>query len=67
MNRGNEGEPDFDVKVEKYDKWKKDKEPLMREWSDINKEFKQHSEEGKPMSIDLIRESNSSGKNIKYG
>lgn len=56
MNRGEEGQPDFDVKVRQYDKWKKEKEPLMNEWSSINKEFKQHGEEGRSHSIDDIRE-----------
>lgn len=56
MNRGEEGQPDFDEKVVQYDKWKRAKEPLMNEWSKINKEFKQHGEECRPHSIDDIRE-----------
>ena len=56
MNRGEEGQPDFDNKVQIYDKWKKDKEPLMKEWNEINREFKKQGEEGRPHSIDDIRE-----------
>jgi len=56
MNRGEEGEPDFDNKVARYDKWKKNKEPLMKEFSEINREFKKQGEEGRPHSIDDIRE-----------
>lgn len=66
MNRGEEGEPVFDTRVEQYDKWKKEKEPLMQEWNQINREFKKQGEEGKPMSIDVIRDSTFNGKNIKY-
>lgn len=66
MNRGNEGEPEFTAKVEKYDSWKKDNEPKMSEWGKINREFKKHGEEGKPFSMDVIREAKVSGKNIKY-
>lgn len=66
MNKGNEGEPEFDKRVSDYDKWKKKKEPLMREWSDVNKTFKKHGEEGKPLSIDFIREELSTGKKVKY-
>lgn len=66
MNSGEEGEPAFDEKVSYYDKWKKDNEPKMREWSDLNKEFKAHGEEGKPMSVDSVRESKTKGKDIKY-
>ena len=56
MNKGEEGNPDFDAKVEKYNKWKDKKESLMKEWSEINREFKQHGEEGRPHSMDDIRE-----------
>jgi len=56
MNKGEEGQPNFDIKVQRYDQWKKEKEPLMKEWSSINKEFKQHGEEGRPHSVDDIRE-----------
>src|SRR3990167_4001182 len=55
MNRGDEGEPDFDERVARYDKWKEEKEPLMREFHEINKEFKRHNEEGRPHSIDDLR------------
>ena len=55
MNRGEEGDPDFQKKVEQYDNWKKEKEPLMKDWHDINREFKKHGEEGRKHSIDNLR------------
>jgi len=55
MNNGNEGEPAFDAKVQRYDKWKKKNEPKMREFSEINKEFKKQGEEGRKHSIDNLR------------
>ena len=55
MNRGSEGEPEFDARVEKYDKWKGKNQSNMNEFHDINKEFKKHGEEGRPHSIDDIR------------
>jgi hypothetical protein len=50
-------------RVTEYDQWKRTKgqvgktnEDKMREWSEINKEFKQHNEEGRPQNVDMIRE-----------
>ena len=63
MNRGNEGEPEFDKKVQNYDKWKKEKEPLMKDWGKINREFKKHGEESRPHSIDNLRPE---GKKLVY-
>lgn len=56
MQRDCKTEADEKKRVADYDKWKKKNEPKMREWSDINKKFKENKEEGKPQSIDAIRE-----------
>ena len=61
MNRGNEGEPEFDARVEKYCQWEAYNKPRMNEWNEINREFKAKGEEGRVHSIDDIRE----GK-VKY-
>lgn len=55
MNRGEEGEPDFDARVEKYSQWATAKDKKIREWLDINREFKKHNEEGKVHSLDDLR------------
>ncbi len=55
MNRGTEGEPEFDAKVTRYDKWKGVNEPKMKEFSEINREFKKQGEEGRKHSIDNLR------------
>lgn len=55
MNRGNEGEPEFEAKVARYDGWKEVNEPKMKEFSEINREFKKHKEEGRRHSIDDLR------------
>jgi len=66
MNRGDEGEPEFDSRVQKYDKWREKNEPRMREWSEINRSFKQNQEEGRPQSVDSIREQLVTGKQVRY-
>lgn len=55
MNSGDEDSPEFKEQVERYDVWKKSKEKDMAEWSKINREFKQHGEEGRPHCIDQLR------------
>lgn len=67
MMRGHNGDGNEDRQTEKYDQWKQGgNEGRMKEWSDINREFKTNGEEGKVMSIDSVRDSNERGKNIKY-
>ena len=61
MSRGQmmKGETKFmnhDEQVAQYDKWRNANEGNMREWSDINKEFKKNGEEGRVHSIDDIRD-----------
>ena len=63
MNRGNEGEPEFDARVQRYSRWSKDKDKDIREFQEINREFKKHGEEGRPISLDNLRPD---GKKLKY-
>lgn len=55
-------------RVADYDRWKAEKrkgltnEQCMREWSDINREFKRRKEEGQVHTVDDLRES----KSVKY-
>ena len=55
-------------RVKDYDKWKDTpgngvtNNQRMKEWSDINREFKKRGEEGRVHTMDDVR----SGKNIKY-
>ena len=63
------GESEFmshDEQVSKYDQWQRANDKNMTEYLEINREFKANGEEGKPHSLDAIRESKTSGKNIKY-
>ena len=56
MIKGTDGFMSHDEQVAKYDKWKEANEGNMKEWSDINKKFKEHGEEGRVHSIDDIRD-----------
>jgi len=42
-------------RVKDYDKWKEKNESKMREWSNINREFKKRGEEGRLHSVDDLR------------
>lgn len=59
---------DEERRVNQYVNWKDKKvngvtnEERMRDWSECNREFKRRGEEGRPHSVDDIRES----KKIKY-
>jgi hypothetical protein len=55
MNRGEEGEPEFDRQVKKYSQWVTTKDKEIREWQNINREFKKHGEEGKSHTLDDLR------------
>ncbi len=55
MKKGTDGHMTHDEQVAKYDKWKGNNEKNMREWGDINKEFKKQGEEKRLHSIDDIR------------
>ena len=55
MNRGEEGESEFDKRVEKYSQWITSKDKEIREWQNINKEFKKHGEEGRLHTLDNLR------------
>jgi hypothetical protein len=49
-----------------YDQWKKANEKNIQEWCEINREFKENGEEGRPQSLDSVRNSLQTGKYIKY-
>lgn len=49
-------------RVKDYMKAQRDNEPKMREWSNINREFKKRGIEGKPQCADFIRDR----KSVKY-
>ena len=55
MNRGEEGEPEFDSKVEKYSQWVTTKDKEIRELQNINREFKAHKEEWRVHTLDDLR------------
>lgn len=55
MKRGTDGIMSHREQVEKYDKWKEVNQKRMSEWSEINREFKKHGEEGRVHTIDDIR------------
>lgn len=55
MKKGTDGIVSHDEFVNKYDKWKEHNKNKMERWHSINREFKQHSEEGRPHSLDCIR------------
>jgi hypothetical protein len=55
MNKGEEGEPEFDARVNKYFQWITEKDKEIREWQGINREFKKHGEEGRLHSLDDLR------------
>ena len=63
MNKGNEGEPEFDAKVKKYDDWREHNKKNTEEWAGINREFKSHGEEGRPHTLDNLRKD---GKKLKF-
>jgi len=63
MNRGNEGEPEFDARVQRYSRWANDKDKDIREFQNINREFKKHGEEGRPISLDHLRPD---GEKLKF-
>lgn len=63
MNSGNEGEPEFDKRVEKYSQWVTAKDKEIREFQKINRAFKQHGEEGRPVTLDNLRPD---GPKLKY-
>ena len=63
-----QNELDEEKRVKDYDSWKQHKdssgktnEDKMREWSEINREFKQRNEEGRLHTVDDIRT-----KKVKY-
>jgi len=56
MKKGTDGIISHEEQVAQYDKWKADNEKRIREWSDINKEFKKQGEEGRVHSVDDIRD-----------
>lgn len=56
MTRGTDGIISHEEQVEKYDKWKAKNEGNMKEWGDINREFKKNGEEGRAHSLDDIRQ-----------
>ena len=55
MNKGEEGEPEFDKQVQKYSQWVTVKDKEIREFHNINREFKKHGTEGLPHSLDDLR------------
>lgn len=55
MKRGTDGIVSHDEFVSKYDKWKEHNQKKMERWHSINRAFKQHGEEGRPHSMDCIR------------
>lgn len=55
MNKGEEGEPEFDKRVSKYSQWITQRDKDIQEWHKINREFKEHKEEGRPHSLDDLR------------
>ena len=61
MKKGTDGTMSHEEQVHKYDKWKDANNKNMRDWSDINKKFKQHGEESRVHSVDDIR-----NNKIKY-
>lgn len=62
-------ETEEEQRANEYDKWKRTKdvsgksnEGKLKEWLEINREFKKHNEEGKPISADDLRQK----KEVKY-
>lgn len=55
MKKGTDGFMDHDQQVAKYDKWKEHNKKRMERWSEVNREFKKHGEEGRAHSLDDIR------------
>lgn len=56
MKKGTDGLMSHEQQVSNYDKWKEKNQGNMNEWHGINKEFKEHGEEGRPHTIDNIRD-----------
>jgi len=56
MKKGTDGFMSHAEQVEKYDKWKESNTNNMKQWSDINKEFKKHGEEGRVHTLDDLRD-----------
>ena len=66
MQRDCKSSQEEQMRVHKYCQWKTKRERDMEAWHKINREFKEHGEEGKLQTMDELRKSVQTGKNEKY-
>lgn len=56
MMKGHDGDGNEMKQVEKYDNWKDKNKNNINQFHDINREFKEHSEEGRKHTLDDVRQ-----------